>query len=841
MILWKENGVDELISEFERAVKSVTKSVKGKRKGGNEDHVIKVFTRLVLRGQIRSAVRWLTERCSGGTLSHSDVDTSSGKKVLDVLKSKHPDPAVVNSEAFLQCQQLPQLVSVDITGAHIGVVARKIQGSGGPGGTVASLWQDILLKFGKCSEQLRDGVADLSRCMANSLVDWKYLRALMANRLIGLDKCPGVRPIGIGEVLRRVLGKAMALVTGGDVEDVCGADQLCSGLKAGIEGAIHGMREMFMDLAGDGAGLLLVDAKNAFNSVNRMAALWNARVLWPRAARFVFNTYQGYSYLVLEGCPEFILSKEGVTQGDPLSMLLYSVAVLPLVHSLIDCDKWKQNWYADDSSCVGGLMSIKEWFDRLSNRGPAYGYYLQPAKSILVVHPSFVVEADRMFSDLGIRVVTGGRFLGGFIGDDKSVDDYVRKKIDGWVKCVEKMAGVAAHQPQAAYTAMIKSLQSEWSFLQRVVPECKKSFSVLRDKICEVFWPAVFEGPIDESEAKLFSLPARIGGLGLRDPVEMSDMVFASSREGSSHLVDAVKDLCSFSIESHLEKLAEARGSLRASSKDREARVLKDLLEVLDERKKRVIQRAVDWKTSGWLTVTPLISQHFDLSPVEFRDALAMRYDRPLVRLPPTCDGCGEVSSVQHALDCRKGGLVIRRHNEIRDSLGDLCNMAFGNAVREPVISEADGLGNASLVADLSVRGVWQPQVDSLLDVRVVDTDAPSHVKRSVKAVLATSEIEKKKKYSEAAELRRATFTPFVLSVDGAPGKEAESFLRNMAHVLAIRWDKNYAEVIGWMRASLSFSVIRATEWCLRGSRKKWRSRVWNDFEDGAGLWGMAG
>ena len=61
---------------------------------------------------------------------------------------------------------------------------------------------------------------------------------------------------------------------------------------------------------------------------------------------------------------------------------------------------------------------------------------------------------------------------------------------------------------------------------------------------------------------------------------------------------------------------------------------------------------------SSWLSVLPLRSHHFDLSVQEFRDALALRYRKPLLNLPPVCDGCGSLFSVEHALDCRVGGLV---------------------------------------------------------------------------------------------------------------------------------------------------------------------------------------
>ena len=110
-------------------------------------------------------------------------------------------------------------------------------------------------------------------------MNWDEIRALKAKRLVALNKCPGVRPIGIGEVGDRFLAKIMAEVTGDDVRSECNSDQLCSGIKGGIEGGIHGVREIFESNCEDGWGLLLVDAANAFNSLSRPAALWNARVL----------------------------------------------------------------------------------------------------------------------------------------------------------------------------------------------------------------------------------------------------------------------------------------------------------------------------------------------------------------------------------------------------------------------------------------------------------------------------------------------------------------------------------------------------------------------------------
>ena len=126
----------------------------------------------------------------------------------------------------------------------------------------------------------------------------------------------------------------------------------------------------------------------------------------------------------------------------------------------------------------------------------------------------------------------------------------------------------------------------------------------------------------------------------------------------------------------------------------------------------------------------------------------------------PKCDGCGATSSLDYWLICRKGGLVVQRHNEIRDAIGDLAALAWGQVRRETVVVEAGDQHGETLIADLCVRGVWLPQAEALFDIRVVDTDAQSYLHHTPGRVLLNAEVEKKNKYADACATRRAHFTP---------------------------------------------------------------------------------
>ena len=147
----------------------------------------------------------------------------------------------------------------------------------------------------------------------------------MASRLIPLDKGEGaVGPIGVGEVIRRICGKCAMMVAKKDVVETSGSLQLCVGPKPGSEAAIHAMHAVFE--ADDTDAVLLIDASNAFNALNRAAALHNIRVLCPVIAAYAINTCRKPARLFIAGGKE-IVSAEGTTHGDPLAMGSISVSV----------------------------------------------------------------------------------------------------------------------------------------------------------------------------------------------------------------------------------------------------------------------------------------------------------------------------------------------------------------------------------------------------------------------------------------------------------------------------------------------------------------------------------
>ena len=108
----------------------------------------------------------------------------------------------------------------------------RSKGSGGPSGVDANGFKMILVckYFKRSSINLCESIATLTRRLCTEFVDPLTIEPIVASRLIPIDKGNGeVGPVGVGEVIRRIIGNCVTRVAKQDVINTSGATQVCAG------------------------------------------------------------------------------------------------------------------------------------------------------------------------------------------------------------------------------------------------------------------------------------------------------------------------------------------------------------------------------------------------------------------------------------------------------------------------------------------------------------------------------------------------------------------------------------------------------------------------------------
>ena len=248
--------------------------------------------------------------------------------------------------------------------------------------------------------------------------------------------------------------------------------------------------------------VLLADASNAFNRINRNVCIRNIQHLCPEFSTTIVNTYRSLSRLFVGG--ETILSCEGTTQGDPLAMAMYALGTVPLIRRAAS-SKAVQAWYADDSTEASTLTKLHKWWK----------------KSILLVKPECLDRAREIFQDSSIDIRSDGcRYLGAVLGSPTFCSAYVSDKVDEWCREVDVQAEFARTQPQAAFAAFGQGVRHKCSFVTRTVPNTADLLAPLEERICSKFIPAIINrvSPGDIERAML-ALPCRGRRAGDRQPI----------------------------------------------------------------------------------------------------------------------------------------------------------------------------------------------------------------------------------------------------------------------------------------------------------------------------------
>ena len=829
---WDKGDIAELLKEGKAIQRSMKVSVSSRSNAKDDTTTARKFSQLMMEGRVRADLQLLTKETQSGPLRLNDaIGDGSGKTVRDVLEDKHPDPAPIHPEAILSKDTTSvafhPILFDSLTAEVIQNSALHTEGSAGPSGVNALSWRRICTAFGQKSNDLCSALAAVARRICTTYVDPSSLMAYTSSRLVALDKCPGIRPIGIGEVVRRIIGKAIMRTVRYDLQEAVGSIQLCAGQEAGCEAAVHAMESIFAEE--DTEAMILVDATNAFNCLNRQVTLMNCEAICPAMSPILINTYRSNSCLFIDG--QCILSKEGTTQGDPLAMAMYAIGTQPLIRKLDGISN--QAWYADDSAAGSNLEGLRRWWDILKEIGPLYGYYPNGSKTHVLVKSQHSEAANEIFEGTGISISTEGEcYLGGAMGTASFLRQHVERKVNGWVKELEKLSKIATTQPHAAYAAFTHGLCSRWNYLLRDTDwETLSSSDLLQPLelvIQSHFIPALTGQPSPGHLAReMLALPARLGGLGLINPVAIAEEQHATSQLISAPLVERILHQDHRLNDCQVAQ-QDAKTKARSNKRTKQREDARNLESQLSAPLQRSMELSQEKGASTWLTALPIDDHGFALHKSAFRDALSLRYGWSLQNSPSYCN-CSHPFSVEHALSCKTGGFPAVRHNEVRDITASLLTEVCHGVATEPHLQPLSGetmLHRSAITddgarLDVAMYGFWGGRFEkALVDVRVFNPCAQSNRSGSLASIYRRHEQEKKRQYEQRVqEVEHATFTPLVMSTTGGMGKAATTFYKRLASMLSEKRDVPYAKTLNWIRCRLSFALLRASIMSIRGAR----------------------
>lgn len=313
--------------------------------------------------------------CSENTVAPFDNET------LEALHDRHPP-----SPTDLSMPPPPDMSveSLTVTAATIEKCIRSFKpgSAAGPDKLSPQHLKELLSRqTGEAGSRLLQALTTMANVLLSGAIPPQVQPILFGANLIALRKpLGGVRPIAIGNTLRRMVAKAVNCLMFDTFGEKLRPIQLGCGTKAGCEAAVHASRTFLANASEDTPRVLLkLDFQNAFNSLRRDRLLTVVKEDFPHLYPFIWQAYSAPSTLFF-GCHS-LSSATGVQQGDPLGPALFSLAI----HSLITSLTSDLNlWYLDDGTIGGSVSQVFSDFETIRRLSPTLGLHLNIDKCELV-------------------------------------------------------------------------------------------------------------------------------------------------------------------------------------------------------------------------------------------------------------------------------------------------------------------------------------------------------------------------------------------------------------------------------------------------------------------------
>ena len=715
----------------------------------------------------------------------------------------------------------------------------------GSGGGPSGLRPQHLLEGVKAPHQrpALEALTDAINTLLAGRVPASLAPFLAGASLHALKKDGGdVRPIAVGETLRRLASKCACAKARENAAEYLLPLQVGVGCAFGAEAVIHAVSQYCLRNKNSAAKLVLkVDFATAFNTVDRETFLRACQEITPEVSKWAWWCYAQLSHLYF-GDSAPLASSAGVQQGDNLGPLLFALALQPTLERLAalrgagGLDLVAA--YLDDVVVAGDHLAVLEALRILHAAAPGIGLHLKLEKCELIPTAGQSSTANLSSFPPNIKRKLSGNFdlLGAPIGDGEFCSSYLREK--RLAPSLEKLAELKElGDAHAAYKILSTCMSScKMMYAMRTTrPEWAGPVLQDFDAVIRETLESTLGSAIDEASWQQAQLSAASGGLGLRSSTVHAPAAFLASSTCSFELCQKIDpdftwdDVGLGAVAGQYnarvpaakwvtvdQAPAEGVGGLKQS----------DLSEALEEAEfaaqkaqgstedKARLEAAAAPHAGAWLSAPATRAAGLRLTTAEFAAAALLRIGGHILSRERWCPRCDQqlTQRAHHAVRCKAGGDITVRHNSLRDACYFRCGAAGIEAERETagllhqavrrrpgdvVIHACPGMGAVAL--DFAVTCPLQA---SLL------AESAQHSLAAARSYEA-HKLEDRRTAQLCAEAG-LTLVPMVAETLGGWGPAAQGFFRNLARATAERQGIDASLATSQLYESLGIKLQRA-------------------------------
>ena len=576
----------------------------------------------------------------------------------------------------------------------------------------------------------------------------------------------GVRPIAVGEVLRRLTGKAL-LSTAAAKDEISvlapeqvgvGVPRACETVAIGVTSLVHQLGPHSQQWA-----LLQIDISSAFQGVDRTCVLQGAQSDAPTTFNYQKLTLGRSTPLFTSG--RMLYSEAGVPQGCPLGPLGFSLGIQPIIREISQRMGLMWNvWYLDDGILVGDparLGVALEFLDlELKKRGLSIN-----RKKCVIWGPAgpAIPNTD------GIHITpwvpgTGITVLGtpiAFPGTTDHVDREWASRLESMEEAANKLTRLADKQMAHHLLRFCLDACKVTHLLRSTDTYSGTDKSAEADDIILSAFEDIVGCAMTHEQRTQATTSFSAGGCGLRSPSQTRPAARISALLAymgagcqtigvpqyartipANWITPVLENLeCILGLNFDPIQRWKGRHDLLSSAEPQQwsqkwwsdaigKATHRRLLEQVQPRDQARLLEQSGGVGTCWMTVTPSTTLHTTISSEEY--SLALKWWLGVSIFPQeeaerTCPGCGQPSDTfgDHLLCCARNN-YSKRHRAVQDALADVCTTSGQGFTREVTLPDSpDGelrpadllLSNfqagAPTALDVTVAHGWQPSEQS--------------------------------------------------------------------------------------------------------------------------------